>query len=89
MADRGMPARGEKYNGPDGRVEVVAADGAFEDAITVRPDGGGEERKVPLKEWRQSYVYSPGDETELTRRAREGFEHGDGGNEEADRVPQG
>ena len=69
-----MPMRGEKYSGPEGKVEVVAVDGAVEEVVTVRPEGGGEEQKVPLQEWRTNYVYSPGEETELTQRAREGYD---------------
>lgn len=51
-------AIGEQYTDLEGTCcEVVAVDMAVEECITLRPAGGGEQRKVPLREFRSEYSY--------------------------------
>lgn len=80
-----LPNRGERYNGPDGPVEVVAVDGAA-GTVSVRPDNapGGEPQVVALADWRAGYVFAPHGadpymggavvNKELTAAARRGYE---------------
>ena len=58
----------------------MATDGAVEGVITVAPEGGGEQRRIPLDEWRHNYVFQGEDyggmkvNRELTAAARRGFD---------------